>query len=103
MHEVQNVYYGRDRGEKDSGYRVYKDEKDYLKNGFRSGEQFVYLMKLDGKKDYMDKPIGTWYYAESIYTDSGKYVNGDFKLLEETAIRDHIDTLKDSLKERKVA
>ena len=103
MYEVQNVYYGRDRGEKNAGYRIYKDEKEYLKNGFNSGEQFVYLMKLDGRKNYMDKLIGTWYYAESIYTDSGKYVNGDFKLLEETAIRDHIDTLKDSLKERKVA
>ena len=103
MYEVQNVYYGRDRGEKNAGYRIYKDEKEYLKNGFNSGEQFVYLMKLDGRKNYMDKPIGTWYYAELTYTDSGKYVNGDFKLLEETAIRDHIDTLKDSLKERKVA
>jgi len=103
MHEVQNVYYGRDRGEKDSGYKIYKDEAEYLKNGFNSGEEFVYLMKLNGKKDFMDRPKGTWYYAESIYTDSGKEVIGDFKLLEETAIRDQIDMLNRCLKERKVA
>ncbi len=26
LHEVQNCYYGRDRGEKNAGYKVYKDE-----------------------------------------------------------------------------
>jgi len=106
MHEVQNVYYGRDRGEKNSGYKVYKDEAEYLKNGFHSGEQFVYLMKLEGKTDYMDKPIGTWYYAESTYTEKGKELISDFKLLEETAIKDQISMLTrclEEMKERKVA
>ena len=91
MYEVQNVYYGRDRGEKNAGYRVYKDEADYIKNGFHSGEQYVYLMKLDGQKDYMNRPIGTWYYVESRYTDQGKEVIDDaFKPLAKVAIQDHI-------------
>ena len=91
MYEVQNVYYGRDRGEKNAGYRVYKDEADYIKNGFHSGEQYVYLMKLDGQKDYMNRPIGTWYYVESRYTDNGKEVIDDaFKPLAKVAIQDHI-------------
>ena len=91
LHEVQNCYYGRDRGEKDCGYKVYKNEAEYIENGFRSGEQYVYLMKLDGAKDYMNRPIGTWYYVESRYTDNGKEVIDDaFKPLAKVAIQDHI-------------
>ena len=91
MYEVQNVYYGRDRGEKNSGYRIYQDEADYIKHGFHSGEQYVYLMKLDNDKDYLGKPIGTWYYVESRYTDQGKEVIDDaFKPLAKVAIQDHI-------------
>ena len=98
MHEVQNVYYGRDRGEKDCGYKIYKDEAEYIENGFRSGEQYVYLMKLDGKKDYLDNPKGTWYYVESRYTEDGKEVIDDaFKPLEEDAIKDQIDILNRTL------
>ena len=98
MHEVQNVYYGRDRGEKDCGYKIYKDEAEYIENGFRSGEQYVYLMKLDGNKDYLDNPKGTWYYVESRYTEQGKEVIDDaFKPLEEDAIKDQIDILKRTL------
>ena len=107
MHEVQNVYYGRDRGEKDCGYKIYKDEAEYIENGFRSGEQYVYLMKLDGNKDYLDNPKGTWHYVESRYTEQGKEVIDDaFKPLEEDAIKDQIDILKRTLemiKERKAA
>ena len=64
-------------------------------------------MKLDGDKDYMDRPRGTWYYVESRYTENGKEVFDDeFKLLEEDAIKDHIDILNRHLemkKEKKVA
>ena len=106
-YEVQNVYYGRDRGEKDQGYRVYKDEADYIKNGFKSGEEYVYLLKLEGDKDYMDRPRGTWYYVESRYTDQGKEViDEQFKPLEEAAINDHIEMLNrhlEMLKRRKAA
>jgi len=93
--EHMNCYYGRDRGEKDVGYKIYKDEAEYIKNGFRSGEQYVYLMKLDGAMDYMKRPIGTWYYAESRYTKDGKEVIDDaFKPLARVAIQDHIDMWK---------
>ncbi len=109
MHEVQNCYYGRDRGEKNSGFRIYQDEQDYIKNGFRSGEQYVYLMKLDGANDYLNRPIGTWYFVESKYTEQGKEVIDDaFKPLAKVAIQDHIEMWKRVLadldkKELKVA
>ena len=49
--DLQNCYYGRDRGEKNAGYRVYKDEAEYLKKGFNSSEEYIYLMKDTGDKD----------------------------------------------------
>ena len=107
MHDIQNVYYGRDRGEQDQGPRTFKNEAEYLKKGFNSGEEFIYLMKQEGEKEfYSDTEIGTWYYAASTYTDSGKITPTQFKLLEEAAILDHIDSLKRYLemkKERKAA
>ena len=102
MHEVQNVYYGRDRGEKDCGYKIYKDEAEYIANGFRSGEQYVYLMKLDNEKDYLGNPKGTWYFVESRYTEQGKEViDEEFKPLTEVAIQDHIDMWKRTLEDYK--
>ena len=107
MYEVQNCYYGRDRGEKDVGYKIYKDEAEYIANGFRSGEQYVYLLKDTGDKDYLGKPKFTWYYVESRYTEEGKEViDNAFKPLEKYAILEHIDILKRVLEmreERKVA
>ena len=97
-YDYQNVYYMRDRGEKDQGYRVYKNEAEYLAEGFNSGEEYIYLMKMDGKTDYMGRPIGTWYYSP--------YSNPEFKVLEEDAINDHIDMLKrhiEQMKKRQVA
>ena len=97
MHEVQNVYYGRDRGEKDQGFRTYKDEAEYLAEGFNSGEEYIYLLKTTGKKDYLGRSQGEWFY--SAY---GK----PFKALEEDAFNDHIDMLKrhlEMMKERLVA
>ena len=105
--EHMNCYYGRDRGEKDVGYKIYKDEAEYIANGFRSGEQYVYLLKDTGDKDYLGKPKFTWYYVESRYTEEGKEVIDDaFKPLEKYAILEHIDILKRVLEmreERKVA
>ena len=107
MHQVQNCYYGRDRGEKDVGYKIYKDEEEYIANGFRSGEQYVYLLKDTGDKNYLGKPKFTWYYVESRYTSEGKEViDTEFKPLERYAILEHIDILKRTLEqmdERKVA
>ena len=102
MYEVQNCYYGRDRGEKGCGYRVYKDEAEYIREGFNSGEQYVYLMKLDGDVDYMNRPKGTWYFVESRYTEQGKEVIDDaFRPLVEVAIQDHIDIWKRTLEDYK--
>ena len=107
LHEVQNCYYGRDRGEKDCGYKIYKDEAEYIANGFHSGEQYVYLLKDTGELDYLNKPKFTWFYVESRYTEDGKEVIDDaFKPLENDSIRDKIDMLNRVLemrKERKVA
>ena len=110
LHEVQNCYYGRDRGEKNSGHKVYKDEADYLKRGFNSSEEYIYLLKDTGDKDYLGKPKFTWYYSASTYVDKpdGGYRESisDFKLLERVAILEHIDILKRSMEmedERKVA
>tara|TARA_B100000927_G_C16416734_1_gene449589 strand:+ start:239 stop:745 length:507 start_codon:yes stop_codon:yes gene_type:complete len=88
-YDYQNVYYGRDRGEKDSGYKVYKDEAEYLENGFNSGEDYIYLGKMIGQKDYLGKEQVTWFYA--------KYDDKYFKPLEEVAIKDHIEMLEDHL------
>ena len=99
---IQNVYYQRDRGERDQGPRTFKNEAEYLKKGFNSGEEFIYLMKQEGEKEfYSDTEIGTWYYAASTYTDSGKITPTQFKLLEEAAILDHIEELKRHLETRK--
>jgi hypothetical protein len=101
MHEVQNVYYGRDREEKGCGYKVYKDEAEYLKSGWNSGEQYLYLFKDVGSKDYLGKPVGTWFYAESRYTSEGKeVVDETFKELEEAAIKDHIEILNRHLEQK---
>ena len=104
MYEVQNCYYGRDRGEKGCGYKVYKDEAEYIREGFNSGEQYVYLMKDAGEQNYMGKPKFTWFYVESRYTSEGKEVfDKEFKLLEEDAIKEHIENLKRVLEMREEA
>jgi hypothetical protein len=98
MHELQNVYYMRDRGEKDQGPTTYKDEAEYLAEGFNSGEEYIYLLKNTGKKDYLGKEVGEWFYTH--------YENPKFKALEEDAINDHIDMLKrhmEMMKARKAA
>jgi len=98
LHEVQNVYYMRDRGEKDQGPTTYKDEAEYLAEGFNSGEEYIYLLKNTGKKDYLGKEVGEWFYTH--------HENPKFKELEEDAINDHIDMLKrhmEMMKSRKAA
>ena len=93
-YDVQNVYYGRDRGEKDQGPTVFKNWGDYLKNGFNSSEEYIYLMMDTGEKNFLGKPMGTWSYAH--YSDAT-----GFKPLEEVAIREHIESLERYLKDKK--
>jgi hypothetical protein len=98
MHDVQNVYYMRDRGEKDQGPKTYSDEADYLDNGFNTGEDYIYLAKNKGQKDYLGNEQVTWFYA--------KYDTKEFKPLEEDAINEHIEMLQlhlEMMKERKAA
>ena len=94
MHDVQNVYYGRDRGERDQGPRTFKNWGDYLKNGFNSCEEYIYLMMDTGEKDFLGKPQGTWFYAH--YDDAT-----GFKPVEEKAIQEHIESLQRYLKDKK--
>ena len=97
MYEYQNIYYGRDRGEKDQGPKVFKDWGDYLKNGFNSGEEYIYLMLDTGEKDFLGKnPIGTWSYAH--YSDAT-----GFKPLYEAAVKEHIEQWQHDLKQKEVA
>ena len=94
--EHMNCYYMRDRGEKDQGYHIYKDEADYLANGFHSGEEYIYLMKDVGDKDFLGKPCMTWFYAHYSTPEQ-------FKPLELDAVKEHIDILKRSYKLGEVA
>ena len=98
MQDVQNVYYMRDRGEKDQGPKTYSDEADYLDNGFNTGEDYIYLAKNKCQKDYLGNEQVTWFYA--------KYDSKEFKPLEEDAINEHIEMLQrhlEMMKERKAA
>ena len=90
-YDYQNVYYGRDRGEKDCNHKVYASEQAYLENGFKSGEDYIYLGKLTGEKDFLGKPMLTWFYA--------KYDMKKFMPVEGEAIREHIESLKRHLAE----
>jgi hypothetical protein len=94
LHEVQNVYYMRDRGEKDQGPTTYFDELEYLTEGFNSGEEYIYLMKEVGEKNFLGNPQGTWFYAH--HSDAT-----GFKPVEEVAIKEHIESLQRYLKDKK--
>jgi hypothetical protein len=89
-YNYQNVYYMRDRGEKDQQHKSYQDEATYLKEGWNSGEDYIYLMKDVGEKDFLGKPVGTWFYA--------KYDSSEFKPLEADAVKEHIHILQESYK-----
>ena len=102
MYDIQNVYYGRDRGEEGQGPSVYKDEGTYIKDGFNSGEEYIYLMKQEDEKDFLGRSQGTWYYVASHYTKEGKEVKDPFfKPVEEVAIQEHIESLQRYLKDKK--
>ena len=95
-HDVQNIYYGRDRGEKDQGAHTYKNESEYLQEGFRSGEEYIYLLKDTGHKDPLGVAQGEWYYATRVWNTGEKDYDPakGFESLEAVAIQEHIDSLK---------
>jgi hypothetical protein len=95
-HDVQNIYYGRDRGEKDQGPLTYRNEQVYLMNGFLSGEEYIYLLKDTGQQDYLGKPKGEWFYAKREWNESKKDYDDakSFETLETVAIQEHIESLR---------
>jgi hypothetical protein len=95
-HDVQNIYYGRDRGEKDQGAHTYKNESEYLQEGFSSGEEYIYLIKDTGVKDPLGKAQGEWYYATRVWNTNEKDYDAakGFEPLEAVAILEHIESLR---------
>jgi hypothetical protein len=95
-HDVQNIYYGRDRGEKDQGAHTYKNESEYLQEGFHSGEEYIYLLKDTGVKDPLGKSLGEWYYATRVWNTGAKDYDAakGFEPLEAVAILEHIESLR---------
>ena len=96
MHDVQNIYYGRDRGEKDQGAHTYKNEAEYLQEGFRSGEEYIYLLKDTGVKDPSGVAQGEWHYATRVWNTGEKDYDAAvvFQPLEAVAILEHIESLR---------
>lgn len=101
MHDVQNIYYGRDRGEKDQKARTYANEQEYLTEGWGSGEEYIYLMKDRGQKDPLGVAQGEWYYATRVWSDSKKDYDPamGFGPLLEAAIQDRIRMMQFELKQ----
>ena len=89
-HDVQNCYYGRDRGEKDVGYKKHLNGVCLLDEAFNCSEEFLYIFKetKDG--------VWEWFYVDE-YKDSKTPIP-----LKETAIRDHIGILKRVLDQMKI-
>jgi len=100
MHDVQNIYYDRDRGEKHQKARTYATEQEYLAEGWGSGEEYIYLLKDTGQKDPYGVAQGEWYYATRVWSDSKKDYDPSvgFQPLQEVAIRDRIRMLQFELK-----
>jgi len=92
MHDVQNCYYGRDRGEHNVGPKTHATITDLLENGFNAGEEFLYIAR-EGKKNYAGKMELEWFYVDR-YTDETAV-----KPLFKKAIQDHIDMLQHYVKE----
>lgn len=96
IHNVQNIYYGRDRGEKHQAARTYANEAEYLAEGWGSGEEYIYLMKDTGKKDLYGKALGEWYYATRVWNTDAKDYDAakGFEPLEAVAVLEHIESLR---------
>jgi len=100
MHDVQNIYYGRDRGEKDQGPNTYATEQEYLAEGWGSSEEYIYLLKDTGQKDPWGRAEGEWYYATRVWNTGEKDYDPavGFQLLKEEAMKDKIRMLQFDLK-----
>jgi len=97
LHDVQNCYYGRDRGEKNTENKKHLNGICLLDEAFNCGEEYLYVYKDTGNGKY------DWFYCG--YSDTPSEVS-ELKSLEEDAINDHIDMLKrhlEMMKQRKAA
>ena len=92
-YDVQNVYYGRDRGETDVGPRNHATIADLLEKAFNCGEEYLYIARNTGKTNYAGEAEVEWFYVER-YADP-KAVKPLFKV----AIKDHISMLQHYIKE----
>ncbi|MEC9117923.1 MAG: hypothetical protein VX854_00165 [Candidatus Thermoplasmatota archaeon] len=84
VHDVQNVYYGRDRGEKDVGYRKHLNGVCLFDEAFDCGEEYLYVFK-ETKDDKYE-----WFYVAESDPKNIKPLMID-------AMEDHIRILKYSL------
>lgn len=50
-----NVYYGRDRGEENIGTRTFTDIEDFAENYAIAGEEYAYVLRLDGTLTMFDR------------------------------------------------
>ena len=50
-----NVYYGRDRSEENVGYVTHKDFEDFAANWDNAGEEYAYVLRLDGKLTMIER------------------------------------------------
>ena len=82
-YDIQNVYYMRDRGEKDQGHRKHMNGVCLLDEAFDCGEEYLYVFK-ETKDDKYE-----WFYV----------AEGDkeIKPLMIDAMEDHIRILKYSV------
>ena len=62
LHEVQNCYYGRDRGEKDTGPKKHLNGVCLLDEAWRAGEDYLYVLRDVGKGD---KEKYEWFYTDA--------------------------------------
>jgi hypothetical protein len=103
LHNIQNCYYGRDRGEKDQGPKKHLNGVCLIDEAFNSGEEYLYVYRQTGKKDYLGKECGEWFYMKY---DAGFTDIAQMKPVEEDAINEHIEMLQrhlEMMKERKAA
>jgi len=104
QHAVQNVYYGRDRGEPDQAARTYVSEQEYLAEGWGSGEEYIYLMRDRGARNVLGEAQGEWFYAQRVWNTNEKAYDPaeGFQSLHRTAIEDRIRMLQHELKQQTV-
>ena len=101
QHAVQNVYYGRDRGERDQCARSYRNEQEYLVEGWGSGEEYIYLMRDQGASNVLGEAQGVWSYATRQWNTNEKDYDpaGGFEPLEARATEDRIRMLQRELQQ----